>query len=173
VASLSLGFFQRSKVVLEIEKPRFFKRSFDQIEGHQLKAGVKNKGREICLNLCAKLEIKDYEGKVPELLNVRVDVTDGNKVTNATEEPMRAIKYAWVDKDERALKVLKELKKDDDFSLLFPYETFFAGVGSSTSSSEYLLKLQVNKDYEVEIEVKGEDSDKNVVIKRKKFQMRI
>jgi uncharacterized OsmC-like protein len=80
---------------------------------------------------------------------------------------------SWVDKDERVLKALKELKKDDDFSLLFPYEKFFAGIGSSTSSSEYLLKLQVNKDYEVEIEVEGEDSDKNVVTKRKKFRMRI
>ena len=167
------GFFQRSKVVLEIEKPQFVKKSFDQIEGHQLRAGVKNKGREVCLNLCAKFEIQDSEGKAPELLNVQVDVTDGNKVVNATAEPMRAIKYAWVDKDERVLKVLKELKKDDAFSLLFPYETFFAGVGSSTSSSEYLLKLQVNKDYEVEIEVKGEDSDKNAIMKRKKFQMRI
>jgi len=170
---LGQGFFQRSKVVLEIEKPQFVKKSFDQIEGHQLRAGVKNKGREVCLNLCAKFEIQDSEGKAPELLNVQVDVTDGNKVVNATAEPMRAIKYAWVDKDERVLKVLKELKKDDAFSLLFPYETFFAGVGSSTSSSEYLLKLQVNKDYEVEIEVKGEDSDKNAIMKRKKFQMRI
>jgi uncharacterized OsmC-like protein len=104
---------------------------------------------------------------------VRVDVTDGKRVVNATEEPMRAIKYAWVDKDERVLKVLKELKKDDDFSLLFPYEIFFAGVGSSTSSSEYLLKLQVNKDYEVEIEVKGEDSNNNEIMKTKKFRMRI
>ena len=173
MASLGPRFFQKSKVVLEIEKPQFVKKSFNQIDGHQLRAGVKNKGRLSCLNLCAKFEIKDSEGKAPGLLNVRVDVTDGNKVINATEEPMRAIKYALVDKNERVLKVLKELKKDDAVGLLFPYETFFAGVGSSTYSSEYLLKLQVNTDYEVEIEVKGEDSDKNAVMKRKKFQMRI
>ncbi len=170
---MGLGFFQKAKVALEIEKPRFVKKNFDQIEGHQLKVGVKNKGRGICLNLSAKFEIKDSEGTVPELLNVRVNVTDGNKVINSDEEPMRAVEYAWVDKDERVVKVLQELKKDDGFSLIFPYETFFAGVGSSTSSSEYLLKLQVNKDYEVEIEVKGKDADNNEIMKTKKFRMRI
>lgn len=170
---MGLGFFQKSKVALEIEKPRFLKKSFNQIEGHQLKAGVKNKGKEICLNLRAKFEIKDSEGKTPVLLNVRVDVSDGNEVANATEEPMRSIEYAWVDKNERVLKALQELKKDDVVSLLFPYETFFIGIGSSTSSSEYLLKLHANKDYEVEIELEGEDSDKNVIMKRKKFRISV
>jgi hypothetical protein len=173
VSSLVRGFLQGSKVVLEIEKPQFVKKSFHHIEGHQLRVSVRNKGRISCLNLCAKFDIKDSEGKAPGLLNVRVDVTDGNKVITATEEPMKPIKYAWVDKDERVLKVLQELKKDDAFGLLFPYETFFAGVGSSTASSEYLLKLQVNTDYEVEIEVEGEGSDKNAVMKRKRFHMRI
>jgi hypothetical protein len=170
---LGPGFFQKSKVVLEVEKPQFVRKSFDQIEGHQLRVGLKNNGREVCFNLCAKFEIKDSGGNAPRLLNVRVDVTEGNKVVDATEESMRAIGYAWIDKDGRVFKVLKELKKDDDFGLLFPYETFFAGVGSSTSSSEYLLKLQADTNYEVEIEVTGEDSDKNVVMKRKKFRMRI
>jgi hypothetical protein len=172
VASLGPRFFQKSKVTLEIEKPQFVRKSYDQIEGYKLKVGVKNKGSGICLNIRAKFDIKDFEGNTPELLNVRVDVTNGKEVVNVMEEPMRAIEYAWVDKDERVLKALKELKKDDAFSLLFPYERFFAGIGSSTSSSEYLLKLQANKDYTVEIEVEGEDLDKNVVIKSKKFRMR-
>jgi hypothetical protein len=172
VACLVPGFFKRSKVVLEIEKPRFVKKSFGKIEGYHLKVGVKNKGREICLNLGARFEIKDSEGKAPELLNVRVDVTNGDKVVDVTEEPMRAIKYAWVDADERVFKVLKGLKKEDDFGLLFPYETFFAGLGSLTSSSEYLLKLKIKMNYEVEIEVKGEDLEKNTVVKKKKFDVR-
>jgi hypothetical protein len=173
VASLGPGFFQKSKVALEIEKPQFVKKSYDKTEGYKLKVGVKNKGSGICLNIRAKFDIKDSEGNVPELLNVRVDVTNGKEAVNAMEEPMRPIEYAWVDKDERVLKALKELKKDDVFSLLFPYERFFAGIGSSTSSSEYLLKLQANKDYTVEVEIEGEDSDKNVVMKSKKLRMQI
>ena len=168
---MGLGFFKKSKANLEIEKPILLKKSIDQIEGYQLKVGVKNKGKGACLNLSAKFEIKDSHEAPPELLSVRVNVTNGKKEITATEEAIRAVDYAWIDPKERIFKVLNELKSNDSFSLLYPYETFFAGVGSSTSSSEYLLNLKTNTNYVVEIEVKGKDRENNAVIGKKKCRL--
>ena len=85
---------------------------------------------------------------------------------------MRKIGHAWIDKDGNVISedTLKEMRQDDNFSLLFPYETYYmASIGSGVSSYSYhsLLKLNPSLTYKVKITIKGEDADKNTVIARK------
>lgn len=170
-----ISHFLEPKVALEIKNLQFVKKSFDHVEGHQLKALITNNGKKICLNLDATIiQVKDAQGRSPNLLHVGVDETGGQKKIWSREEPMRDVGYAWIDQKEDITQgVLKELRGKDNVDLLFPYKTMFAGVTrdtglsfeyegrrSSSYSSECWLKLETNTEYQVVVEVKGEDSEK-------------
>lgn len=165
------------KTSLKIKKLQFVKKSFQNIDGYQLKAEVTNKGKKICMNLDATFQIQDSQKKSPKLL--QISVTEWNKrltVDSVKEEPMRDTRYAWNKKGERTyLGNWTELRQEDSVSLLFPYETVGAGDldSGSFSHSEVLLKLEKNVNYDVIVEVKGEDSEKNTAIKKEKQTLRI
>jgi hypothetical protein len=165
------------KASLRIENLEFTRR-FQNIDGYQIKAAVTNKGKKICYKLDATFQIKDDKGKSPNLLFVSIDKVDEHETVTSREEPMRAIGYAWIDEGkETTSSSLEKLRKDDCTELVFPYETTSIGVGKiggsmSLFSSECLLKLTNSVNYDVTVTVKGEDSDKNTVVKSKKATLR-
>ena len=158
----------KPKVTLKINDMKLIKRNSHDVEGYQLEALVTNHGKKICLNMCATFVIKDAHGNSPNLLHVRFDSRKGQTVEQ-NEEPMRAVRYAWGKEDERIyVGNWGELRQKDSVSLLFPHETIGGGTDSYTFWSETLLKLTPNSRYEVKVEVKGEDSEKNTAIGNKK-----
>ena len=175
-----VDYLSKPKIALKVEKVQFEKKTFGEVEGYQLKASVKNCGKKICVNLDASFEIKDMKGQPPRLLYATVEKADGHATKiSSREEPMRYVEYGWVNKKERIHRgVFKELRKNDLVGLVFPYETSSVGAGAilnggfwRSTSSECLLKLDTDTYYQVYVEVKGEDSQKNTVIKTKKEKM--
>jgi len=110
---------------------------------------------------------------------VNKKMTDNHAEITLDKEQMRDIGHCWIDKKDHIKSSLTELRQDDPYYLVFPYETKWGGlVGneekkflSSSYSSEYLLDLR-NEEYIVEIKVKGEDSDKNTITKKEKFKIK-
>jgi hypothetical protein len=98
---------------------------------------------------------------------------------------MREVKYGWIDeKGKKAESTMwKELRYKDSIDLLYPLKSFFFGHGvrstidgpfrNQSFGSEVLLKLVDGVRYNVVIEVKGEDSEKNTVMKTQKFSLSI
>ena len=70
------------------------------------------------------------------------------------------------------------MRQDDPYYLVFPYKTNWGGLRgndekkflSSSYSFEYLLDLK-NENYSVEITVKGEDSNRNTVSKKRNSKL--
>lgn len=174
--STAIGYFRKPKVALEIKNIQFIK-SLHAVEGYQLKAFVTNNGRKICQNLAATFQIRDAQD-APNLLYVSIVETDGHESITTREAPMTDGRYTWIDeKGGITLGVWKELRLKDTVGLLFPYVTMHVGslimYGSSSSSSlECLLKLETNVEYHVVIEIKGEDSEKNTIMRSKKAKIR-
>jgi hypothetical protein len=169
----------KPKVALQIKNLQFIKKSFDHVEGCQLKALIANNGRKICLNLDATLQVKDTQGREPNLLHVNVREINGQRAVESREEPMRDIAYAWTnEKNEITQGLWKELRQKDFVNLLFPYGNTSFGIGSISGSfssfhSEPLLKIETATDYQVTITIKGEDSEKNTVMKSRKGKIRL
>ena len=164
------------KVSLKVDKIEFQKRVFHGVEGHQIKALVTNKGKKICSNLTASFSVKDADNRSPNLLSITFSNRDFQPRTDAAEEPMRSIGYAWKkDNENECLGDWKELRQKDCVYLLFPYEThFFDGADTNPyrdsiayNASEVLLKLIPNHRYKIVIEVKGEDSERITAIGKK------
>ena len=155
--------------------PRFKKEKIDQQHfGYQLETTVINRGRKICYNLKPSFDIKEINGNMPKLLHVHIQRENGHETKTTEEESLRKIGCAWIDEDGNVISkdILKEMRQDDNFVLLFPYETFYMAIGSigggvSSSGYYFLLKLNPGLTYKVKITIKGEDADKNTVIARK------
>ena len=164
----------KPKVGLQIGNLEFVKKMHDGIEGHQLKGVIMNNGKKICLNLGASVKIEDRQGKSPNLLHIRFDRKDGQETVESKEEPMRDIGYIWtIDNEHVTTAIWKELRQKDSVNLLFPHEQVSVHVGSSGLWSVYLLKLEHNTEYNVIMEVKGEDYEKNTVVKGKIAKIRL
>lgn len=150
------------KVVLKIEDVRFDKKQVGDSLGYHLTATILNKGKKIALNIDACFDIKDDSGKSPSLLYVEIETVRGQKNVRAEEKPFDAhIGYAWILEGERyPLRALKELRQNDKVILLFPHNPFEVAVGNKLYSSEYLIRLETGKEYEVKVAVKGEDFEK-------------
>lgn len=173
-----VDYFLKPKVALQIKNLEFVKKSYDNVEGYQLKGLITNNGKRISLNLDATFKIENAQHKSPNLLHVIFDTTDAQVRVKSREEPMRNIGYAWTDeKDQTIIGSLKELRQKDFVGLLFPYEEVSAGISPIFGSvsaiySETYLKLEPNACYEVVVEIKGEDSEKNTVMRSKTTKIR-
>jgi hypothetical protein len=174
-----LEYSLKPRVGLQIKDIRLVKRSSHNVEGHQLKALITNNGKKICLNLEAtKIQVRDAQGRSPNLLHVDIDDSGAQTEVTSREETAKEVGYAWIDQKGQTIQgVLKELRRKDNVSLLFPYETTFTGRvenlnRSSYSSSERWLKLETDAKYQVVLEVKGEDSDKVTAMTSKKAKIR-
>jgi hypothetical protein len=85
----------------------------------------------------------------------------------AREETFESDKYAWIDApDEITLGAWTQLRQKDHVNLRFPYisQPWVASLDDPVFTYiETLLELHKNIPYEVTIEVKGEDAEKNTV----------
>ena len=170
-----LDYVLKPKVSLKIMNPRFKKEKIDQQHfGYQLETTVINRGRKICYNLKPSFDIKEINRNMPKLLHVHVQRENGHETKTIQEGSLRKIRHAWIDEDGNVISkdILKEMRQDDNFVLLFPYETSYMPIGSigggvSSSGYYFLLKLNPGLTYKVKITIKGEDADKNTIIARK------
>lgn len=174
-------YFQKSQVKLKIIDAQFMAKGFDHnYVGYQLKALLINKGKKICLDLDdVSVVIEDTKGNTPSLLKVNKKIMDNHREITLDKEQMRDIGHCWIDKKDRLITSLQEMRQDDPFYLVFPYKTNWGGYVSkeektflsSSHSHEYLLDLK-NEKYSVEIKVKGEDSDSNTITKKASFKIK-
>jgi hypothetical protein len=163
----------KPRVSLEIGNLEFIRKEYHDVEGYLLKGLITNKGKRICLNLDVAFKIEDARHNSPNLLYVRLDTENGQETVNTREEAMRDINYVWINERDRITKGMwKELRQKDSVAFLFPYESVDIGVGSHFWWSEFLLKLENNAEYQVTVEAKGEDGDKNTVMKSKTDKIR-
>jgi hypothetical protein len=159
-----IDYFLKPRVTLQVENLEFVRKKYHDVEGYQLKGLITNKGKRICLNLDGAFKIEDAQHRSPNLLYLRFDRENGQERVEAREEPMRAVGYAWISEKDRIYRGMwKESRQKDCVAFVFPYETVHIGVGSRSFWSEYLLKLE-NTKYQVAVEAKGEDPEKNTVI---------
>ncbi len=162
----------KPRIILQVENLEFVKKENRDVEGFQLKGLITNKGKKNCFNLEGSFKIEDLQHRPPKLLYVRFDRKNGKETIEAREESMRAIDYAWIsDKDLIYRGMWKELRQKDCVAFIFPYDPVSIGVGSRSFWSEYLLKLKNNTEYQVTVEVKGEDAEKNTVIVSKTIKI--
>ncbi|MCS7123936.1 MAG: hypothetical protein NZ932_00750 [Candidatus Bathyarchaeota archaeon] len=176
---ISYGFEPR--VALKIENVKFNKKQVNNIVGYYLTAKVLNKGKKKALNIDAYFDIRDDLGKPPSLLYVKTVETNGEKSVSTEIKPFdEKLEYVWVKDRNYHGRVLDELRHDDEFNLLFPHVPL-SGVMTYNwetrhfhlTRTEYLLKLESGKRYQVKITVKGEDSDKNAVETTKKVKIKV
>ena len=166
------------KPSLKIENVQFVK-NFQNVDGYQIKAKITNKRKKICYKIDATFLIEDDKGKSPNLLEVKIDDTNGHQTVSSKEEAMRDIRYAWIDKKGNITKGnFEKLRQKDPIDLLFPYETAYFAAGSAGGAFhshhfETLLRIEPNKDYRVTITAKGEDADDNTVSKSTKKTLSI
>jgi hypothetical protein len=168
-----IPYYFQPRVALKIGEVTFHEKKVNHNIGYYLKTTVLNKGKKIGLNLDARFEIKDSSGNPPLLLNIVTETMNGQKSVKIEEKPFdEHIEYVWVLEGTKYHRgVLKELRHNDRVDLLFPYHTFFIGIGKKWYESEYLLKLETKKEYKVKITLKGEDSEKNTVEATKKVKI--
>ena len=164
------------KVSLKIDNIKIEKRTFQNVVGYQLTALVTNKGKKIASNLDATVQIKNEQNEVPKLLYVTVSERDDCIISaEASEEAFGSDKYAWINARNNARsRAWEQLRQNDSVTLRFPYVSRI-GVALLDDPVNYfhydLIKLQNNIRYEVTIEVKGENAERNTVSSRvsKKF----
>lgn len=159
------------KVSLKIDNIQFEKKTFKEVEGYLLTSVVTNKGKRIALNLDATVQIKNEQKEMPRLLYATVSEQAGRILTaEAKEESFESNRYAWIDAREYGRTgTWEQLRQNDSVNLHFPYVSRIE-VTSSNNPVIYfhydLIKLQKNIRYQVTIEVKGEDAEKNTVCGR-------
>jgi hypothetical protein len=181
--STAISYFLKPKVALEIKNLKFVKKSLDHAEGYRLRALVTNNGKKICLKLDATFQIKDAQGRSPNLLHAVFEKTDSQeRVVFSNEEQMRNVGYAWIDEKDQTImgtSTFKELRQEDFVGLVFPHEETWVNImpisiiHKNPTYSETYLKLQPNTQYEAFVEVKGEDSEKNTHRQRKETKIRL
>jgi hypothetical protein len=169
----------KPKVSLKIERPELEKREYGNHEGYKIKTCVTNQGKKIVFNLTASIHVT----KQVDFLKITIETKNGHKTYKVSGQPFKADIYSWIDKEGKTLKdtSLNQLRKDDSMKLVFPEEARsggFVGVGTigrsmRTTSWDYdtLLKAEAQNPYRVEIIVKGEDFEKNTIIKKREFKI--
>ena len=171
----------KPKVKLEIKNVRFYKKAINGVGGYQLRAIITNKGKKICYNLQASVDIKNSKGYSPKLLKIEVKKVNGHKDVSFSESELNDAKCVFVDEKNRLINQESIiLREKDKIWLKFPhiYSVSFAlldrrSLRSRSYHSYYLLKLEPDKKYEVTISIKGEDSDKSTITKEKKVKLAI
>lgn len=181
-----LSHLVKPKISLETEKPEFERREYGNYQGYKIVTQVTNKGKKIVFNLIASVHFKEQV----EFLGVTIEVRNKQSSYRASIQPFKEDKYSWIDKEGKTLKdislnqiiSLDKLRKDDSFKLMFPKEAesgpsyVIGGHGRTVSygsAYDILLKLETQKTYQVEITLKGEDFEKNTVIKKMTFKMKV
>ena len=85
-----------------------------------------------------------------------------------TEEDFGNGGYVWVNQGNKISSgSWKELRKNDTVKIIFPYLVVNLAIGGLSYYSKLLLKLNSNAHYCVRITVKGEDPDRNTIIREK------
>lgn len=166
----------KPKVSLTIKDPQLEKTEYDGIEGYKVRTQVTNKGSKIVFNLTAAVNFTE----LVKFLRVDIEDRDGHKTYKTSEDVLKENEYSWIDKEEKAMKdlSLEKLRKDDIVHLLFPKKLkpgMWVAVGRRSTGWSYdtLLKLDRDKNYQIVITLKGEDYQKNTIIKTKKFKIEV
>ena len=172
---------RKPKISLEIEKPEFEKREYGDLEGYKIVTKVTNNGNKIVFNLEASANFKEQI----DVSKVNILTRNKQKSYSISNHPFEEDKYSWIDGNGKTIgNTFSQLRKNDSIKLMFPTEYksgfgFIIGtIGSRSSVShgsanDTLLNLEPQRTYKVEVEVKGEDNDKNTVIKKKNFKIKI
>ena len=176
-----LNDLKKPKISLRIEKPEFEKRENGEYQGYKIITQVTNKGKKIVYNLEASINFKEQV----EILRVTIETKNRQKSIKASNQPFNGKNYSWIDNEGKDTKnsLIPKLRTEDPMKLMFPkehesgpYVAFVGGGGRMVSHGcdyDTLLKLEPNITYNIEVELKGEDNDKNTVIKKKKFKIEI
>ena len=168
----ALDYYQKAKVNLKIETAEFIEKTIDNQTGYLLKVGIANRGKKICLNVNAKFNIKDAQDKDATLTQVRIESNYGNRTVTTAPENFDQVGYWWLKPDGKQI-VVKELRQNDPYYLLFPIEHSVGfAVNSHSVSYDCFLSLNNGK-YVVEVELKGEDPERNTVIKKRTFNLSV
>jgi hypothetical protein len=176
----ALDYYQKARVNLQISNAQFLENKISEnITGYQLKVRVTNKGKKICLNVTAQFDIRTKEGKPISLMLARIENANGRINTSTSEEPFSQVKYAWFDDKDKQSNG-DQLRQNDNYFIIFPYDKsggaivfgLFDGGGSSSFSSrtERLLNI-LETNYEVKVELKEEDLEKNTYTKKQTFNL--
>lgn len=169
----------KPKVSISIKNIELKPIKYNNRIGYRLMVDVTNNGKRLVSNLTAKFDIRDSKSNESiSFIRVTIEKRDNHRKVTFSEEESRDDFYEWVGEGvKKEQTILPKLRYGDHFSLRYPREGkgFFIMLGTGESSSGYsilhdtLLKLEKRK-YFIEIEVKGEDPEKNIVIKRKKIK---
>lgn len=168
VIPILLDYSIAPKVLLKIQEIKFEKKTYLDVEGYLITASVINTGKRIALNLDATIQIKSNQGEPPNFLTAHISERDNIVINaNATDETFESDKYAWIEPQERiTLGQWGQLRQKDCINLRFPYISHVWVTNIDDPVFDYydtLLSLDRNTPYEVTIEVKGEDAEKNTV----------
>jgi len=169
-----IDYLWQPKVSLNIENIKFnVKNINNHIKGHYLTADLKNEGKKICLNLEPLIEIQDFNGHIPKLLCVNTDTNYGQKEITTSKQPYNNSNYAWENAGKIIKGTLNQLRQGDIIKIIFPHNIWFFATNGESHSSEVLLELKPNINYQIHLTVKGEDSEKNSYIKTKKVKIKL
>lgn len=176
-------FFNLNKpnISLSLEEPKFEKRTYgEEIVGYKLVTKVISRGKKIVYNLEASII---FENPM-ELIRVSIQTRNQNKKYGVSKQKYDPKNYSWIDIDGKDTKnqLLDSLRKDDEMRLMFPKKSqsgpWVASIGGGDRINSFgirndiLCKLEPEKTYKVEIEIKGEDNEKVTVCKSKKFKIK-
>ena len=170
----------KTRIRLDIKNVHLIAKGFGQtFTGYQVTALITNKGKKICFNLDdLKVKINDSKGNAPNLLKVTKKLSGHQRELTIEEENFRSIGYTSIDEKGNKINTIEKLRKDDKYILIFPYETKTDIKNGNketgfSSHTEYLLDLNKDEEYSGEIIVKGEDSEKNTVLKSVSFKIKV
>jgi hypothetical protein len=171
----ALDYYQKARINLQISNAQFLENKISEnITGYQLKVRVTNKGKKICLNVTAQFGITTKQGKPISLMLTNRTNKDGRISSSTSEEPFSQMKYAWYNGKDKQTNG-NQLRQNDNYYIIFPYEQSggaiaFGGGNMFSSRSERLLNLS-KTDYKVEVELKGEDLEKNTYTRKQTFEI--
>jgi hypothetical protein len=173
-----LPYLTKPRVSLKITGITFREKEFKGKKGYQVKATITNRGKSIACNLTASVKVNDSNICPVHLSRINAGTEESVK---SFTDPMGNAGYVWIDEMGKLIKgSWNELRKNDEIGLLYPEEfgtdtvcsTVCIGDSVITSRSEMLLELESDNSYQVIIEVKGEDPNKETVIGSKKVKIR-
>jgi hypothetical protein len=182
IAVSLIGDLNKPKISLHIAQPKLEMKQYGDYQGYKMVSKVTNKGDKIAFNLEASANFKEQI----EVSQINIRRRNDHRSYSSSNQAFEKDKYSWIDDKGKTIgNIVSQLRKKDWVQLMFPtrYKLgLSAAFGSVTgrnrshsfgSASDTLLNLEPKKTYIVEVEVKGEDNDKNTVIEQKKFKIKI
>jgi hypothetical protein len=165
---------------LRIRKIELVTEQFDEYRGYIVKASVESLDRRVIYDMSALLQI---EGDPKQLLRVDRYEDNGRSTVRCSLEPFRASDYAWSAPSSPQKRVgnWPELRTHDRVFLTYPEEEVATGVigpaiygsqGKFMSMKTY-LSLKSGVRYQVKVQVKGVDVNKNTISGRKAIAAKI